>query len=268
MRPKLGSPPCSAVLTSGELAIERATGSHGVWPSLHDDPAHPAGALAVGDDLERELAHQRVERLAQAQLVGALGLHPHARGAVREREDSVARGQLTVDRDPVEGALDAHAGEQLERLGLDLGVGLGEAEHRRVARLDHPGALGLGGQPHGPALQLDLQAGVLRPRVARQDRDREVGRVGAERDAGGAHARRPPARAAARCRSRRWTPRPPAPAPPPAPRPPPTASQARCRGRAARRPRSTRPSSRRRRAAGRAGPDARRSPARRRARWR
>ena len=49
---------------------------------------------------------------------------------------------------------------------LDHGVGLHEAEHRREARLDHPGALRLGGEGDaaGP------QRAALRPAVGGQDR--------------------------------------------------------------------------------------------------
>ena len=65
IRPQFGSPPCSAVLTSGELATARAPRSTPPdAPPRHHD-ARPAGALAVAHDVERELAQQRVERLAE-----------------------------------------------------------------------------------------------------------------------------------------------------------------------------------------------------------
>ncbi len=75
IRPQLGSPPCSAVLTSGELATRarRALDVSAV-AAAHDDAADALGALAVADDRERQLAQQRVERLAEAQLVLGLGL--------------------------------------------------------------------------------------------------------------------------------------------------------------------------------------------------
>ena len=181
MRPKLGSPPCSAVFTSGELAIERATGSTASGPPLDHDPADAPGALAVGDHLEGELAQQRVHRLAEAQLVVALRLDPHARGAVGEREHGVAGGQLAVDRDAVERALDAHAGEQVERLGAQLGVGLHEAEHRGEARRIMPAPLACAARRTRPPRELDLEAGALGPAVAGQDRLGEVRRVVAQR---------------------------------------------------------------------------------------
>ena len=69
IRPKLGSPPWSADLTSGELATARATGSTVSGAAGDDDAADAPGALAVVDDLEGELAQQRVERLAEGELV-------------------------------------------------------------------------------------------------------------------------------------------------------------------------------------------------------
>ena len=73
MRPQFGSAPCSAVLTSGEFG-DRARGAlDGLQlAAAHDDAADPPGALAVADDQQREHPQQRVERLAEAQLV--LGL--------------------------------------------------------------------------------------------------------------------------------------------------------------------------------------------------
>ena len=65
MRPEFGSPPCSAHFTSGELATARATGSTASGRAAHHQAGDALGALAVGDDLERELAQQRVERLAE-----------------------------------------------------------------------------------------------------------------------------------------------------------------------------------------------------------
>src|SRR4051794_7058338 len=114
----------------------------------HDDPAGPPRTLAVAHDQHRELAHERVERLAQAQLVGALGLNAYAGGAVRLDEHGVAGRELAVHRDAVERALHADARQQVDGGWLELRVGLHEAEHRGVARRDHPGALRLGRQAH------------------------------------------------------------------------------------------------------------------------
>ncbi len=54
----------------------RDTVHRAVVAAAHDDAADPAGALAVAHDVQRELAQQRVERLAEAQLVLGLGLDP------------------------------------------------------------------------------------------------------------------------------------------------------------------------------------------------
>ena len=137
-------------------------------------------ALAVTHDLERELAQQRVERLAEAQLVVALRLDLHARGAAREAEDGVARRELAVDRDAVERALDGDPGEQIERRRRQLGIGLDEAEQGREARRHHPRALRLRGESHRPAAKLHRQAGPLRRPVGRHDRLREGGGVWTE----------------------------------------------------------------------------------------
>ena len=127
MRPQLGSALCSAVLTSGELATPRAAAST-LWQvsSAHDHACDAGGALAVFDHQDRELAQQRVERLAEAQLVLALGLDAHAGGAGGHEDGGVVGGELTVDGGAVEGALDAYAEQQVGRVGL--------AARRRSAR--------------------------------------------------------------------------------------------------------------------------------------
>jgi hypothetical protein len=56
MRPKFGSPPCSAVLTSGESATRARDGLDDPVGALDDDTTNPRGTLAVAHDLERELA--------------------------------------------------------------------------------------------------------------------------------------------------------------------------------------------------------------------
>ena len=134
------------------------------------------GALAVGDHHDRELAQQRVERLAEAQLVLALGRDLDAAGAGAHQDRGVVGRQLPVDRGAVEGALDAHAQQQLgASRRAALGVGLDEAQHRGEARRDHPRALALGAEPDGARRQLDLEAGALLERVGGLDRLLEVG---------------------------------------------------------------------------------------------
>src|SRR5919107_1411708 len=99
---------------------------------------------ALDDDVDRELAQQRVERLAEGELVLGLLLDRHAAAPAAHEEHGVVRRELAVDGDPVERALDRDAEQQVGGLRAERGVGLHEAEHRREARLDHPGALGLG----------------------------------------------------------------------------------------------------------------------------
>ena len=139
IRPQFGSRPKSAVLTSGELAIARATrsASAGEAAPLDLDPADPRGALAVGDDLERELQQHRLEQALGQRLAGGPG---------RLQQHGVVGAHLAVDGDPLEGGVDG--GAQRGVGVLDDGVGLDEAEHRRHVRLDHPAALGLGGEGH------------------------------------------------------------------------------------------------------------------------
>ncbi len=117
MRPKFGSPPCSAVLTRGWSWRSRARPARRASDSpLDDDPPDPLGPLAVGDDLHCQLSHHRVDRLPESQLVIGLGPDPDPGGAVRDREHGVAGRELPVDADPIERSLDAHPGEQVERL--------------------------------------------------------------------------------------------------------------------------------------------------------
>ena len=124
-------------MTSGELAIARATrsassASRRLGTSIRPDPRR---ALAVGDDLERELEQHGVEQ--------PVGQRPRPTRRVAWSSDGVVGAHLAVDGDPLERAGD---GAAQGRLGVgDHGVGLDEAQHRREARLDHPGALGLGG---------------------------------------------------------------------------------------------------------------------------
>jgi hypothetical protein len=130
------------------------------------------------DDLEGELAEQGIERLAERELVGGLGFHAHAGRPARLHDDRVAGRELSVDADAVEGALDADTREEIERRGIERGVCLHEAEHGRVARRDHAGALRLGSQANGPGGKRHLEAGALGSGVAREDGPGEVVRVG------------------------------------------------------------------------------------------
>ncbi len=141
-----------------------------LMPAAHDHAPDPLGALAVGDHHDRELAQERVERLAEQQLVLALGRDLHPARARADQDRRVVGRELAVDRGAVERALDAHAEQQVGRLRPERGVGLHEAQHRREVRRDHPGALALGAEAHGARWQLDLEVGALLGGVGRLDR--------------------------------------------------------------------------------------------------
>ena len=83
--------------------------------AAHDDPADAPRTLAVGRDEQRKLAHDRVQRLAEAQLVLGLGRDGHPGGAGALQDHGVVGRQLTVHRDPLKAALDAHAEQQVGR---------------------------------------------------------------------------------------------------------------------------------------------------------
>ena len=112
IRPQLGSRPWSAVLTSGELAIARATRSaSSPEAARHLDPADPGRALTVGDDLEGELEQDRLQQ--------ALRQRP-ARGAGRLKQHRVVGAHLAVDGDPLERPATAARGR----------VGIGDLRRR------------------------------------------------------------------------------------------------------------------------------------------
>ena len=71
-------------LDQGEFATARATGSTTSIATAHDDPTDALGALAVGDDLERERAQQRVHaspNLSSASVSGSISPRTRRRRA-------------------------------------------------------------------------------------------------------------------------------------------------------------------------------------------
>ena len=140
IRPQFGSRPKRAVLTSGELAIARATrsASLGDRGSARLDPARTASR-------PRRRRRPRARAGAAPRRAGRPGSGSPARAA-RLQQDRVVGAHLPVDGDPLERGVDRVAEGAL---GLaDDGVGLHEAEHGGEAGLDHPRALGLGGERH------------------------------------------------------------------------------------------------------------------------
>ena len=149
--------------------------------AAHDDAPDALGALAVADDVQRELAQQRVERLAEAQLV--LGLRrdatPLAPEAIRITVSLVESWPSTVMR----------SNERLTHTPSSRSAVSGASaasvctKQSIVAKFgcDHPGALGLRAEAHRPRRQLHLERGALLERVGGHDRLGEVGvAVGAQ----------------------------------------------------------------------------------------
>ncbi len=107
MRPQLGSPPCRAVLTSGELATARATASTARRWSPPDD-ARGRSAAAPSPSATSMIASGAAARRAPRRSAA----RPRSRArpctplAPRAHQDrGVVGGELTVDGDAVEGAL-------------------------------------------------------------------------------------------------------------------------------------------------------------------
>ena len=114
---------------------------------------------------------QRVERLAEAQLVLALGLHAHAAGAGAHQHRGVVGRELPVDRGAVEGALDAHAEQQVGGLGAEI-VRRSATKHSIVAKCGEiiPAPLHCAFRRTRPRRQLHLEVGTLLEGVRRLDR--------------------------------------------------------------------------------------------------
>ena len=211
IRPQLGSRPKSAVFTSGELAIARAARSASSSLGGLDAPGR-----------SRPGSRPRRRRRSRAPAAAALRrASPPGSG----RPDSPLACSSTVSlvliwpSTVIRSKEDVDGGPQ-RRLGvLDDRVGLHEAEHRREAGLDHPGALRLGRE--GDAVAAHRAA--LGQGVGGHDRLGElVAAVGADLRGGAPRCRRGPCPSAAPRRfSRSQRPRP-----------------TRARGRAPRRPRS------------------------------
>ena len=163
-------------MTSGELAIARATRSASAarGGAVDLDPPDPRGALAVGDDLERELQQHRLEQ--------ALGqrLRPAAPVACSSTVSLVLICPSTVIR-----SKEASTAARRAASGSSTTASVW-TKQSIVAKPGSiiPAALGLGGEGHaaGP------QRAALRPAVGGQDR---VGEGGAAARARGSPAASP-----------------------------------------------------------------------------
>ena len=155
IRPQFGSPPCSAALTSGELATARAAAFDRRLVAAVDHHAPDAlRPLAVAHDQQREPPQDRrpAPRRSAARRRTRAAIRTPA-GAARHQDRGVVGRELAVDRDAVERALHAHAEQQIGGLGRERRVGLHEAQHRREVGRDHPRALGLRGDADRAARQ-------------------------------------------------------------------------------------------------------------------
>ena len=178
IRPQLGSPPFSAVLTSGELATARATRLDvPLVAAAHDDAPDPARRprRRARSSARAGAAARRAPRRSAAR---PRSRAPPARRAAPEamQDRGVVGRELAVDADAVERALDATPSSRSARLGVERGVGLHEAQQRGEVRRDHPRALGLRAEPHGARRAASTsQRGALVERVGGADRLGEVG---------------------------------------------------------------------------------------------
>ena len=105
-RPQFGSPPCTAVLTSGELAIARAVRRASSSDAAPRDANRDrlGRAFAAANDADRERFARRLQAADEERPV-ALGQLDAAR-AVGEREHAVVGRTFAVDGDRVERLVD------------------------------------------------------------------------------------------------------------------------------------------------------------------
>ena len=148
MRPQFGSPPCSAVLTSGELATARAARSTARRspPRTTTRPTRfaPSPSRTISSASWRSSASSASPK---RQLVVALGLdlaRPLAPLAIRIAVSFVESWPSTEMRSKER--LTVTPSSRSAVSGVERRVGLHEAQHRREVRRDHARALRLGAQ--------------------------------------------------------------------------------------------------------------------------
>ena len=175
IRPQFGSPPYSAVLTSGESATARATRSTASLVAAADDHAPDAPrALAVARDQQRELAQQprRAPRRSPARRRSrARSARPRRRCACRITVSLVDSWPSTLIRSNERLTQTPSSRSPLRR---QRRVGLDEHQQRREVRRDHPGALAPGRSGARCRRQRDVEARALGERVGGADRLGEV----------------------------------------------------------------------------------------------
>ena len=178
MRPQFGSPPCSAVFTSGELAIARAVRStFGPWPprtTTRPIRSLPSPSRTIASASSRSSASSASPKARSPSDCGST-ITPEAPLAWRIAVSFVESWPSTEIRSKLRCTQTDSSRSAVS--ALSTRVGLHEAEHRREARLDHPGALGLRGQAHRPARQVDGERRPLLEQVGRHDRPLQVARA-------------------------------------------------------------------------------------------
>ena len=171
-RPQLASSPATAVLTSGELAIDSAMrlAERADFAPVTRDLDLLARALAVAHHLQRQrLQHAGSSAAAE----GAEARDPWRRRSRRaalcrraggEQQQRVAGRGVAVDRDRVEGLGRRRRQQRLQHGRGDRRVGRHEGQHRRHVGRDHAGALGDAVDGHVDVAELDGRGRVFRDR--------------------------------------------------------------------------------------------------------
>ena len=137
IRPQLGSPPCSAALTSGELATARATrldARRRAPPRTTTRPMRlaPSPSRTIVSASWRSSASSASPKRSSSSVSGSTPtpLAPRAHAGSRCRWSRAGRRPMMRSNE----RLTQHAEQQVGGLGRQRGVGLDEAEHRREAR--------------------------------------------------------------------------------------------------------------------------------------
>ena len=206
IRPQFGSPPCSAVLTSGELATARADALDRVAvAAAHDDAADPLGALAVARrSAARAGAAARRAPRRSASSSSRLGLD-RARRSRRSPSGSRCRSSRAGRR------REMRSNERLTRHAEQQVGGLGGRARRRSGRSRASSRSSAGSSPRPctarssrtvPPGSSTSQRRALLERVGRLDRGGEVARR-RRRAARRARPRSPSARRLGRRAARR-----------------------------------------------------------------
>ena len=146
MRPQLGSPPCSAALTSGELATARRDALDGLRRAppcdVHAPDRAPRPRRRARSAARAGAARSRAPRRSRSSSSDSgATITPLAPDAIRIAVSLVESWPSTEMRSNER--LTQTPSSRSAVSGSQRRVGLDEAEHRREARLDHPRALGL-----------------------------------------------------------------------------------------------------------------------------